>query len=860
MGRIAIFKKLDLYKSAEIIVEWVNFYLRLPNRRANDEHQRSLSKRLGYIRQRKKNGLITNPELLDEIEKSCILSDIFTIENCDDRHREWAKELIGWIKDNNKIPNKSSSDLYEKKIGHRFSNIKHSILNGKRKKYAIIEKMFEEEDFSDVFSDTIKKTNDAINTIVNWYKANKRIPSKFSVDQYEKEIAVNLYYFKKAYRAQNPYHLRTILNTTVENYPFLFEIKPLDRWIKSDELFLTDNYNKYTDDEISELLNRTKSSITSKRLKMGLYKDDIHYSDSDIDFVKKNYHLMPVEEIAKKLNRTRRAIWALAHSLGCKKIVDISNEDFITVSSLVNYTLNEIYHYFDGKYTYPQLRCARFNVGIRVPKINRYWSFTEESLLRDNYNCEYSELLKLLPNHTKGAIRRKISNIGLKREYSHPNQYQWKDGEIELLTSLGGESFDFIRNLFPHIGVRTIKKALLELNINYNKKFKRWTIEENNYLRANNNCNINLIHSGLPERSLFSIRMRMRGLHLRYKNSRDNWEESEIDILFNSKYYSLSYIRGELPHRSKLAIGRKMNQLGIPYKRTHYSIEDRDMRIEDLPNIVRQVLIGGLLGDGCVTVGEQCIDGKYHCGHAFAQKEYCLWKMALIKDILKPHYSSKCRNDRYGAFTRFSTPSHPIFTEMRERFYGNVSYKNIIPLEYADMLDEFGLLIWYLDDGTLSCGKYPSIKASEFGRGNLREAVKLISQNLDIKMDVWPKEHKENQRSNVKFLAKNGCRDDVLSRFKAIALKYELPKCMMYKVEMAKLKNIQVPWALDDYIVCYKFGLKMTERDIEQNLSHHTCKAVWEKCRLLRRSNLSVSQMNSLYNKNQLKIYPDRVN
>jgi len=47
------------------------------------------------------------------------------------------------------------------------------------------------------------------------------------------------------------------------------------------------------------------------------------------------------------------------------------------------------------------------------------------------------------------------------------------------------------------------------------------------------------------------------------------------------------------------------------------------------------------------------------------------------------------------------TPSHSIFTEIRNAVYENDN-KHRLPLDLFGELDEFGLLIWYLDDG----GKY----------------------------------------------------------------------------------------------------------------------------------------------------------
>ena len=96
-------------------------------------------------------------------------------------------------------------------------------------------------------------------------------------------------------------------------------------WSESDLKYLIDNYSKSSNQEIGERLGKTKKSIDSKAMKLGLRKDNSYISKvnrvrtinrhgeniwtkEDLDFLTLNIDKMSNPELSNKLDKTINSI------------------------------------------------------------------------------------------------------------------------------------------------------------------------------------------------------------------------------------------------------------------------------------------------------------------------------------------------------------------------------------------------------------------------------------------------------------------------------------------------------------------------------------------------------------------------
>jgi len=131
--------------------------------------------------------------------------------------------------------------------------------------------------------------------------------------------------------------------------------------------------------------------------------------------------------------------------------------------------------------------------------------------------------------------------------------------------------------------------------------------------------------------------------------------------------------------------------------------EVREIRRKlELSEVQKAVLIGTILGDGCLSENADKKHWKKHWKKNFRLKieqsdkhrKYVFWLHNIFKGwtLSSPKYLKE-RNA-----WRFYTLSHPKITEFRKIFYGNK--RKIVPENIEKFLtDPLSLAVWFMDDG-----------------------------------------------------------------------------------------------------------------------------------------------------------------
>jgi hypothetical protein len=103
----------------------------------------------------------------------------------------------------------------------------------------------------------------------------------------------------------------------------------------------------------------------------------------------------------------------------------------------------------------------------------------------------------------------------------------------------------------------------------------------------------------------------------------------------------------------------------------------------------RNILVGSILGDGCLSFAPRSRNAYYREHFSVKQKEYREWKLKQINSIPL----------RFESQQNLKSPSHPVFTELYHRFYRN-NQKTITKDNITLLNHPIGLACLYLDDGT----------------------------------------------------------------------------------------------------------------------------------------------------------------
>lgn len=118
----------------------------------------------------------------------------------------------------------------------------------------------------------------------------------------------------------------------------------------------------------------------------------------------------------------------------------------------------------------------------------------------------------------------------------------------------------------------------------------------------------------------------------------------------------------------------------------------------------KDILIGSLLGDGCLRIIGRCKYPAFSESHSTEQKEYVFWKYEKLRRWITTSPWKEERvyhrdRSRKTISWRFQTLSNSIFSELYSIFYKNGT--KVIPDDISKFLKRSPLIlaIWLMDDG-----------------------------------------------------------------------------------------------------------------------------------------------------------------
>jgi len=111
----------------------------------------------------------------------------------------------------------------------------------------------------------------------------------------------------------------------------------------------------------------------------------------------------------------------------------------------------------------------------------------------------------------------------------------------------------------------------------------------------------------------------------------------------------------------------------------------------------QQILVGTLLGDGCLAQHGRF--HRLHVKHQFAQRSLVELKREAFRDFVTMplhEFDQRLGNRLYPA-VQFATRTSPLFSEWHNRFYRG--RRKVVPIEVAQWLTPLSMAIWFMDDG-----------------------------------------------------------------------------------------------------------------------------------------------------------------
>src|SRR3989344_6396114 len=109
-----------------------------------------------------------------------------------------------------------------------------------------------------------------------------------------------------------------------------------------------------------------------------------------------------------------------------------------------------------------------------------------------------------------------------------------------------------------------------------------------------------------------------------------------------------------------------------------------------LTELQRKVLLGALMGDGCLIENSSKSNYRLQIEHSIREKDYVFWKYEVFKNFVltPPRYLSRTNS------WKFRTVSFAGFTEFQRMFYQE--RRKILPANIQFLNDPVTIAVWFM--------------------------------------------------------------------------------------------------------------------------------------------------------------------
>ncbi len=115
----------------------------------------------------------------------------------------------------------------------------------------------------------------------------------------------------------------------------------------------------------------------------------------------------------------------------------------------------------------------------------------------------------------------------------------------------------------------------------------------------------------------------------------------------------------------------------------------------------RQIVMGSMLGDGYLDVGQTCRHARFEVRSDAVRQDYIFWKYKYLQVLCnrEPRFYHTTRNGKELSAYHLRTVTHSMFTRLRNILYPQGH--RIVSGRILNSLTSVGLAVWYMDDGNL---------------------------------------------------------------------------------------------------------------------------------------------------------------
>ena len=187
----------------------------------------------------------------------------------------------------------------------------------------------------------------------------------------------------------------------------------------------------------------------------------------------------------------------------------------------------------------------------------------------------------------------------------------------------------------------------------------------------------------------------------------------------------------------------------------------------------KQLLVGHILGDGCLYRDGPNSMYKVGIGHKKSHEQYFHWKIAMFDPFINTWYES-INKKKNSVMLQTSTICHPELKKFANMFY-LADRTKIVPKNLDPYMTPIALAVWIMDDGNLNNGVNMRISTHGFSYKDHIELQSLLKRCFDIRSKIMEFKYKGKLYNQLTLNKDNTQKlSDIIRPYVVDCMKYKL--------------------------------------------------------------------------------------
>lgn len=157
-----------------------------------------------------------------------------------------------------------------------------------------------------------------------------------------------------------------------------------------------------------------------------------------------------------------------------------------------------------------------------------------------------------------------------------------------------------------------------------------------------------------------------------------------------------------------------------------------------LSEFQKEVLVGLLLGDGCLEKCKNSTGARLKVDQSSKQIEFVDWLYKVFKNFIQtpPKIKTKQRDGKNYSEIVFNTLTHPSFKSFYDLFYSKS--KKIIPESINKLLSPTAFAVWFMSDGSVKSKECKGriLNTQSFSKPDVKKLIKVLQKKFDLLVSI----------------------------------------------------------------------------------------------------------------------------